>query len=365
MKITVISSTVFKVGGYGGMSLGGYGGLESVAWQSAKGLAARKHEVTLIAPDNSECPGCTVIPIGPAGQVSEKDAYAGFRERGTALQAIRKAHPGYWQNLLEADVVLDHSWQKHSYLLKEEGRLKCPVLGILHAPVQTMLNRPPPVPKPCIVCISEDQRQHYEALFSQPAKVCYNGVCPHSYKSTEVPRTDRYLFLARFSSVKSPDLNQEIALQAGVGLDMIGDTTITHEPELLAKCKARADGKQIRLIGGVSRGETIHWFSQAKGLLHVCPQFREPFGLSPVEAQLAGCPVIGFDLGAVRETIENGKTGFVVKSIEEAIELVKTDAISSIDRKYCRERAVALFSEDKMVSRYEELCLEAIHTGGW
>ena len=61
-----------------------------------------------------------------------------------------------------------------------EGRLKVPVLCVLHAPVDTMLKSlPPGVDKPCFVCISEDQRNHFEALFNQEARVCHNGIRHH------------------------------------------------------------------------------------------------------------------------------------------------------------------------------------------
>ena len=69
MKICVISSTVFAVGQQG---LAGYGGLEQIAWQVAKGLAAKGNEVTLVSPDGSLCPGCSVIPTGIPGQHDEK-----------------------------------------------------------------------------------------------------------------------------------------------------------------------------------------------------------------------------------------------------------------------------------------------------
>jgi len=88
MKIAVISSTVFQVGPGG---LQGYGGLEQLAWQQARGLAAKGHVVTLMAPDGSTCPGVTVLPPGPAGQHHEQQAYA-----------------KYWSVLPEHDVVIDH-----------------------------------------------------------------------------------------------------------------------------------------------------------------------------------------------------------------------------------------------------------------
>ena len=75
MKIAVISTPVFAIGQNGVNGLVGYGGLEQLAWQQAAGLAAKGHEVFLMAPDGSTCPGATVIPIGPAGQTNEHMAF--------------------------------------------------------------------------------------------------------------------------------------------------------------------------------------------------------------------------------------------------------------------------------------------------
>ena len=59
-------------------------------------------------------------------------------------------------------------------------------------------------------------------------------------------------------------------------------------------------------------------------LLHPI-SFEEPFGLSVAEAMMCGTPVIAFNRGAMKELIVDGKTGFLVHTIEEAV-----DAVSKI-----------------------------------
>ena len=144
----------------------------------------------------------------------------------------------------------------------------------------------------------------------------------------------------------------------------MGDDKITGEPDYAKECVERA-GKIAGAIyhGGASREKCVEWFNGAKAMLHMNQLFREPFGLAPVEASLTGTPVIAFDNGAMRETIKHGETGFLVKTPEEVIELVKTDAVAKLKPKRCREWA-SQFSIENMVKRYEELCKEAIE-GGW
>ena len=341
MKIAVISSTVFP------SPPSGYAGLEAITWHQAEGLGRLGHEVSLIAPDGSRCEYAKVIPTGPPGQVHEQQAYDKF-----------------WKELPSFDCVIDSSWQKWSYVLKMEGKLKAPVLGVCHAPVNTMFNSPPPVDRPCLVAISVDQARSCLSHLRRRAMVAYNGVDVNHYKSNGARRTDRYLFLARFSSIKGPTVAIRACQKAGVGLDLVGDTSITQEPWLLEECQKLADGKQIRIVGPASRGECVNWFSKAKALLHPNQQFQEPFGLAPVEAQLCGCPVIAWDNGAMRETVEEGKTGFLVESEEQMVDLIRADAVSRLDRDYCRQWA-SRFSIEAMVKRYEELAVLAVNTGGW
>lgn len=345
MRIIVVSTSVFKI------PVSGYSGLEHLAYLQAKGLAERGHEVAIVAPEGSTCEGCHIIPTGPAGQWDERTTYG-----------------KYWQILPDADVIIDNSWNKWSYILKQEGHLKAPVLGVMHAPVNTMYQSPPPVDKPCVVCISQDQANHWEALHSRKAEVCYNGVDPEFYKPLGIPRSNRFLFLARFSTIKGPHLAIEACRAAGVGLDLVGDTSITNEPEYLKQCQSMCDGKQIRMVGPATRSECVYWFSQARALIHPNRDFREPFGLAPVEAMMCGTPVIAWDYGAMRETV-GADGGSLVKSMDDLIDMVKYfNRIKPEDmqniRGHCRQWAIQ-FSVENMVSRYEELCHKAIETGGW
>lgn len=340
MKICVISTTIMTC------PPAGYSGLEMLAWLTAKGLA-EKHEVTLIAPHGSKVPTNVELHGTTLGE-SEKQAYS-----------------GYWHKLPLFDVIVDHSWQKYSYLLKMEGRLQSPILGVLHAPVHTMYNSPPPVEHPCLVAISHDQANHVKEHLRCQVKTAWNGCDVNFYKPTKSERNNRYLFLARMSSIKGPDIACDVAKNCKVFLDLVGDDKITGEPELTANIKNQcALSPYLRYIGPQSREQCVSWFNQNKCLLHPNQRFREPLGLAPVESQLCGTPVIAWDNGAMRETIKHGETGFLVKSQQEMEELIKTDATSTIKPKTCREWA-SQFSYENMIKRYEELCEMAVSGEEW
>lgn len=352
MKVAVTSSQVFSV------PLQHYGGLEQVAYQCAEGLSRLGHDVTLFAPEGSTTVHAKLHATGQPGKVDEKAAYS-----------------AYWHLLPDYEVVIAHCWQKWPVVLKMEGKLQAPVLCVTHAPVNTMFQTPPPVPKPCITCISQDQKAHYEALFGKPARFAYNGIDLQYYRSTGVPRSDRFLFLARFSAIKGADIAISACIDAGVGLDLVGDTSITNEPDFLRHCHALAQGRsnswdvasrgpQIRIHGSATRGECVSWFSQAHAMLHPNERFREPFGLAPLESLACGTEVIAWNYGACKETIP---AGYLVDDYQGFVRKIKEVAgtkLSQAERASLRNHA-GQFSVENSVKMYDGLIKEAVATGGW
>ena len=71
------------------------------------------------------------------------------------------------------------------------------------------------------------------------------------------------------------------------------------------------------------------------------------------ESMAAGVPVIAMDLGSCREVIKDQETGYLVNSVDEAVEAIHR--IGKIDRKKCRQRVEENFTIDCMVSGYEKV----------
>lgn len=342
LKICVISTTILPCVS---QRDGGYGGLEFVAWTQANELANRGHEVLLIAPIGSVAPN-------------------GVELHGTTLrEGEHQAYMGYKDRLKNYDIILDHTWIKYSVMSKLNGEIANSPLLWLHAPANTMFNDPPPMPFTNIVTISKDMQQHAHELWGINTRVCYHGIDFDFYKSSNIRRSDRWLFLARFSKIKGAHIAVDLARQLRFGLDLVGDDKITGEPEYAQRIMEQAM-HNIKYIGPQSRQRCVEWFNSNYAMLHMNKLFREPFGLAPLEAQGCGLPVIAFDYGAMRETIVNGKTGFLVKHEDEARDLIKTNAISSIDRNECIKWARE-FSIEKSINRVEELMAEVLTTGGW
>jgi glycosyltransferase involved in cell wall biosynthesis len=262
-----------------------------VAWLQARGLSQRGHKVLLVAPVGSKPPDEVEL-------------------HGTTLgEPESQAYSGYIHRLPEHDAIIDNSWEKWSYILKIDGKLNAPILGVLHAPAETMYKTPPPIVHPCLVAISKDQSVAAMECLGVPARVAYDGVDIDFYNSQQRwTRNDRYLFLARMSRIKGPQIAVDIARKLRIGLDLVGDDKITGEPQLAQRMLAQAKNN-ITYHGGVSRDKAVEFFSTRKALLHMNLLFREPFGLAPVEAQLcfpANTLVKATDIGDLYEGTYTG-----------------------------------------------------------
>jgi glycosyltransferase involved in cell wall biosynthesis len=93
-------------------------------------------------------------------------------------------------------------------------------------------------------------------------------------------------------------------------------------------------------------------FAEARALLHL-NTIPERFGLVLAEANAAGVPVIAMDLGSCREVIEDGRTGFLVHDVHQAVQAL--ERLGEIDRRACRQRVQQCFSIENMVEAYERV----------
>jgi glycosyltransferase involved in cell wall biosynthesis len=105
----------------------------------------------------------------------------------------------------------------------------------------------------------------------------------------------------------------------------------------------------ICYVGSADPKKRDRLLGNAFALLHPI-NFAEPFGLSVVESFACGTPVVAFDKGSMSEIILDGKNGFLVSTIEEAVSAVKN--ITHINRSFCRKDAEQRFTSQRMVHDY-------------
>ncbi len=100
--------------------------------------------------------------------------------------------------------------------------------------------------------------------------------------------------------------------------------------------------KPIGYINGIQKQQVL---KHAKALW-VPIRWEEPFGLTVVEAMLAGTPVIAYNRGAMKELIHHGVSGFVCDSKADFIAAI--NQVERLDPKLVRQHALDNFSANKM-----------------
>jgi glycosyltransferase involved in cell wall biosynthesis len=201
-----------------------------------------------------------------------------------------------------------------------------------------------------------DDRVHYVAISESdrhPA-LNYAATIHHGIPIDDFPFDatggDDLLFYGRIHPDKGAAEAIEASRRAGRRLVMAG--IVQDEEYHRCSVLPALDGERVRhigTVGGVARGELL---GSARALLHLI-NFDEPFGLSVVEAMACGTPVIATRRGSMPELIDHGVTGFLVDTLDEAVEAI--GRIGEIDRAACRAAAVSRFSVDRMADNYLDL----------
>lgn len=188
------------------------------------------------------------------------------------------------------------------------------------------------------------------------AATVYNGINTSEFTFRSGPN-DYLLFFGRIHPEKGTSEAIQIAKKAGKKLIISG--YIQHQEYFDIKIKPFINDDDILYVGNSGPCERDKLLGEAYALLHPI-SFEEPFGLSVAESMLCGTPVIAFNLGSMPELILDEKTGFLVNTVDEAVDAV--NKIESIDRKFCREFAASKFSRQKMIDEYLEVYKKVLET---
>ncbi len=143
----------------------------------------------------------------------------------------------------------------------------------------------------------------------------YNGIDLSLYP-LQRSRGDDLIFLGRIHPDKGVHLAIEVARLSGLPLLIAG--IIQDKTYFREQVEPHLDDRQIRYIGSVDVPGKNELFARARALLHL-NTIPERFGLVLAEANAAGVPVIAMDLGSCGEVIEDGRTGFLVNTVTEAV----------------------------------------------
>lgn len=159
-------------------------------------------------------------------------------------------------------------------------------------------------------------------------------------------------FLGRISPEKRVDRAIEIAKRVGMPLKIAAKVDVTDQEYFQSKIKPLLDSPLVEYIGEIGEREKNEFLGNAFALLFPV-DWSEPFGLVMIEATACGTPTIAFRMGSVPELLEQGRTGFIVDNLEQAVRAV--DLVPAIDRTGCRKTFEKRFSARRMCLDYVKI----------
>ena len=181
---------------------------------------------------------------------------------------------------------------------------------------------------------------------------CYRRSAQVIYPPVDVnrfqPQTERetfYLTVARFVPYKRVDLIVQAFNRLGLPLVVIGDGPMGEQIRAIARPNIQLLGKQPDTV--------------VEDYMQRCQAFvfaaEEDFGITVVEAQAAGAPVIAFARGGTTETVIAGKTGvfFAEQGVSAIIEAVQRfETLGNFSPELIRHHAEQ-FSVERFCSAFE------------
>ena len=258
----------------------------------------------------------------------------------------------------ELELVLRHEdefdvihWHTNHLHLPIARRMAVPSLTTLHGrqdlpelqPLYDLVGDHP------FVSISNDQRRPVSS-------VNWIGTVHHGLPRDLLSPGDGaggYLaFLGRIAPEKRPDRAIEIARRSGVPLRIAAKIDPVDEEYHAVSIEELMGHPLVEFIGEIDDAGKQEFLGSAAALIFPI-DWPEPFGLVMIEAMACGTPVIAFDRGSVPEVIDDGVSGVIVESTEEAVAAV--ERALQLPRASVRARFEKRFTADRMADRYVAL----------
>ncbi len=178
----------------------------------------------------------------------------------------------------------------------------------------------------------------------------YHGVDTKLFAFSPTPK-EYFLYLGRVTEEKGVHYAIQAAKAAGACL-LIAGRSYQAEGYWHRHIEPEINGVTVRYVGEADLEKKIELLQGAKGLLFPT-QYDETFGLVMIEAMACGTPVIGWRSGAVPEVVSHGVSGFVVETVDEMVQAIRS--IGKLRREDARLRAERYFSQEKMCEGYRRV----------
>jgi glycosyltransferase involved in cell wall biosynthesis len=159
-------------------------------------------------------------------------------------------------------------------------------------------------------------------------------------------------FVGRVSPEKGLDRAIRIAREAGIPLKVAAKIDKADEAYFREVLTPLLQEPGMEFLGEINEAQKRDFLGRARALLFPI-KWPEPFGLVMIEAMACGTPVLAFRHGSVPEVLEDGLTGAIVTTMEEAHAVLP--AVLKLNRRAVRARFEERFSATRMAKDYVAL----------
>lgn len=324
-----------------------YGGTERYLYYLIKGLSERGHHVILFGTGDSKV-DCEIVPIVEKSIPWVKDPKKDkILEETVRAEAKETTYKLLRKNLNRIDII-------HSHGVNIDEFKNIPHLFTLHGSMQ-FSNSPHSSFHQYNRALFYNTISHNQSLTTKHLRTV--GTIYHGYDPEEFPlirKADNYLsYLGRYSDEKNPDQAMHLAIETKERLRVAAKLDFSGVNYFKERCKPLIEKfpQYIKDLGEQDDKGKIEMISHAKANLHPAAGFREPFGLTILEAAYCGTPTLAVRKGSLPELIEDGKTGVLVEDFVEG--MFRLHECYSMNREYIAERARRLFNYSTMSALYE------------
>jgi glycosyltransferase involved in cell wall biosynthesis len=316
-----------------------YGGIEQIVYYLIRGLKAAGHEPILLAPGTSQV-DCKLIPTTDEGLYFPQSKSDLRRHTALVKKAHRKTEKILRDLLPEIDIIHSHGFDLKNFK-------DFPNLTTLHNPIEfDQISYYQKRKELFYASISKNFQDSLPDL--RYAGVVYNGEDPDEFPLVTQPE-DYVCFLGRFDRDKCPHLAIQLALSYGIKIKLAGKIDHKGERYFEEEIAQYLSHPLVDYLGELGFEDKVELISHAKVNLHPTG-FREPFGLTVVEAAYCGTPTMAISRGAMPELIEQGRSGLLVEDFVEGYHHLQE--CFAMDREYVASRARQLFSYKTMTQQY-------------
>jgi glycosyltransferase involved in cell wall biosynthesis len=338
----------------------GYGPWEKVVYNLTEELVARGHQVTLFAAAGSRTSAQLVETVPhPFEMWPEKerrtaarfDPASGLLVGPPDFRALEQQHIAACMEAVRFgtfDVVHSHL---HVHALVFSRLIPCPMVSTLHGAAWVKALHP---------VFDRYRDQPYVAL-SEAEKglkpdlnyvaTVYNGVRLGAFPFC-ADKEDYLLLAGRLSPEKGADRAIQIAEKARRPLRIAGMIEPQYQTYFEEKVATHLDGANVTYLGCFSQKDLAEQYQRAAAVL-LPISWCEPCSWVGIEAQASGTPIIGTRYGYLPELVRQGETGFLVDSVDEAVDAVRR--LEEIDPQACRANVQQRFSAQVMAAGYEKV----------